>query len=333
MKTIKKLRFMALLCLYPLMNGVYASSGVGMVDLIQGEVYATLAGEKRQLSRGSSIQEGDTIETIGEGSAVVVMANGIQWDIFDESKMSILQYQDGEIYQVDKGQITYTSAAGQVKERTASVSRNHEPIEIRMKDMSIYPIGTKIVFTTVNGVTVGLVVDGEARVVASGATTSTKVATEGMWFVKDAQGTITLMKNEGQALQILKAVGVSAPVAAATLNSVKSDKAVTSSSNITIIENEESELELGSGDIGVDVVSVEEAIETANSTIVVADTTPVDTTTPDTGIDDTTTPDTGTDDTTTPDTGTDDSFVVIPVPIIIPDNFVPDTTPDTASPN
>jgi len=59
---------------------------IGQVELIQGEVKAKQPdGEQRHLHGHSLIYEGDIIETIGAGAVVIMMSNGTQWEIFDES--------------------------------------------------------------------------------------------------------------------------------------------------------------------------------------------------------------------------------------------------------
>jgi len=124
-------------------------NSIGMVDMIQGEVYAhSHTGEKRQLSRNAPIYEGDTIEAFGNGAAVIVFKDGTQWDIYDESKLSILKYHftegregspnDGAIFRIHLGALTYFSG-------TLGDSGNFR-VEIKIPNIpklphsSIYPL-------------------------------------------------------------------------------------------------------------------------------------------------------------------------------------------------
>ena len=183
-------------------------NSIGIVDIIQGEVYIyTETGEKRQLSRYTPIYEGDTIETLDKGAVVVVFKDGTQWDIYDESKLSILKYHftegsqgspnDGAIFQIHPGEVTYFS--GDMGKRGA-------PIEIKLEGTSIHPQGTSIEFVTVRmtiagqtkTVTAGSVVEGMAQVVKNGQPTGQTIK-QGQWFIKDSYGNIVRMKNAKQA--------------------------------------------------------------------------------------------------------------------------------------
>ena len=202
--TLASAALFGVMCMVPAVHAIEANA-IGMVqgNLIQGQVFAeSKAGEKRQLTASASIYEGDTIETIGEGSVVLDFKDGTRWEVYDESKLSISEYQfsdngtgDSAIYLVHTGSLTYTG--GQMGIRGSSV-------KIKTGGTLIYPQGTVIEFLTFLGVTVGNVVEGMARVVStvSGAPTDDKVADEGAWFVKDATGEITVVKNKGQAQQV-----------------------------------------------------------------------------------------------------------------------------------
>jgi len=204
--TLASAALFGVMCFVPAVHAIDADA-IGMVqgNLIQGEVFAkSKAGGQRQLTSGASIYEGDTIETVGEGSVVLLLKDGTFWDVFDDSMLTIEQYNfsddgssDSAIYQVHSGNLTYTS--GEMGVRGSS-------IEIKNGNTSIYPRGTSIEFITFLGVTMGRVLEGTARVVSniSGAPTADKVAEEGAWFVKDATGDITVVKNKGQAQQVAK---------------------------------------------------------------------------------------------------------------------------------
>jgi hypothetical protein len=199
--TLASAALFGVMCFVPAVHAIDADA-IGMVqgNLIQGEVFAkSKAGGQRQLTSGASIYEGDTIETVGEGSVVLMLKDGTFWDVFDDSMLTIEEYNfsdngssDSAIYQVHSGNLTYTS--GEMGVRGSS-------IEIKNGNTSIYPRGTSIEFITFLGVTVGRVLEGTARVVSNinGAPTADKVAEEGAWFVKDASGDITVYKNKGQA--------------------------------------------------------------------------------------------------------------------------------------
>lgn len=190
-------------------------NSIGIVDNIQGEVYAhSHTGEKRQLSRNAPIYEGETIETIDNGAVVVVFKDGTQWDIYDESKLSILKYHftedsqgspnDGAIFQIHTGELTYFS--GDMGKRSA-------PIEIKLSEASIHPQGTRIEFVTVRmtisgqtkTVTVGTMVEGTAEIVKNGQPTG-KTIEQGQWFIKDSYGNIVRMNNAKQAIQATRDV-------------------------------------------------------------------------------------------------------------------------------
>lgn len=203
------------MCFVPAVHAIDADA-IGMVqgNLIQGQVFAkSRAGGQRQLTSGASIYEGDTIETVGEGSVVLMLKDGTFWDVFDESMLTIEEYNfsdngsgDSAIYQVHSGNLVYTS--GEMGARGSS-------IEIKSGNTSIYPQGTTIEFITFLGVTIGKVLEGTARVVStiSGAPTADKVASEGAWFVKDATGDITVVKNKGQAQKVARRAYQAAGVA------------------------------------------------------------------------------------------------------------------------
>ena len=216
MKILIRLWFLAFLCLSPIMDGAYAiteSQGIGMVDLIQGEVYATLSGEKRRLSRGSPIHEGDSIETIGEGAVVVLMRDGTQWDIYDESKLIIEEYRaDKAKYEILQGVATYSS--GSNAEKGADVS-------IKIGDEIVYPEGTVISFSFVQSISIIRVVQGNIRV-TSIVSQTTMALTVNQFFVSASSLSVPIVTTSIKVVtttvvQILENTATDSPFQVATI--------------------------------------------------------------------------------------------------------------------
>ncbi len=169
---------------------------IGIVDLIQGEVYAhSQTGDKRKLNRNAPIYEGDTIETIGEGAVVMFMADGAQWDIFDNSKMEIVSYRynggnakpanDGAKYRIHKGGLRYTS--GDLKERGV----------VLLENTVITPLGTTLRFETVSGVTFIKVTDGAASYTKPDGTRG--VIGNNQFALRDSKGNVTVYNTPQEA--------------------------------------------------------------------------------------------------------------------------------------
>ena len=152
---------------------------VGKVLMIQGKVLAySEGGDQRKLSNNAAIYEGDTIETIGEGAVVLTLADGTQWDVFDQSKLSILEYvytpegssQDSASFKFHEGQVTYSS--GKLGKRGAEIA-------IQMEDKTIYPEGSIFSFFMRQRISVVNIVQGSGRIVTrTRATTRVRV---GQW--------------------------------------------------------------------------------------------------------------------------------------------------------
>ena len=179
-----------------------SADSIGMVDLIQGEVNAISAsGEKRRLTGNAPIYEGDTIETIGEGAVVILMADGAQWDIFDNSKMEIVSYRysggnakqanDGAKYRVFEGSLRYTSGA--LKERGI----------VLVEDTVITPMGTTLRFETVSGITLAKVTDGAASYTKSDG--GRGIIGENKFVLRDSEGHVTVYDNAKEAKKDLVA--------------------------------------------------------------------------------------------------------------------------------
>lgn len=179
-----------------------SADSIGMVDMIQGEVYAiSTTGEKRRLTGNAPIYEGDTIETIGEGAVVILMADGAQWDIFDNSKMEIISYQysgwnakqanDGAKYQVHEGSLRYTS--GLLKDRGI----------VLLEDTAITPLGTTLRFETVSGITFAKVTNGTASY--SQPDGKRKIIGENQFAIRDSKGNVTVYENAQDAKKDLVA--------------------------------------------------------------------------------------------------------------------------------
>ena len=152
---------------------------VGKVLMIQGKVLAySEGGDQRVLRNNAAIYEGDTIETIGEGAVVLTLADGTQWDVFDQSKLSILEYvytpegssQDSASFKFHEGQVTYSS--GKLGKRGAEIA-------IQMEDKTIYPEGSIFSFFMRQRISVVNIVQGSGRIVTrTRATTRVRV---GQW--------------------------------------------------------------------------------------------------------------------------------------------------------
>lgn len=169
---------------------------VGIVDLIQGEVYAhSPTGEKRKLGPNSPIYDGETIETIGEGAVVLLMKDGAQWDLFNNSKIAFIKYQfvedgegppnDGAIIQIyPSNSIGYKSG---LLDNTVIKLPNKEGIS---NSSTVYPMGiTEMDFITMKGITVSIVTKGtvEAKQKITGDEVDL-VIFDGEWFIKDGKG-------------------------------------------------------------------------------------------------------------------------------------------------
>lgn len=184
-------------------NPVAAQDTIGKVLMVQGKVLAyTDMGDQRVLRNNAAIYEGDTIETIGEGAVVVTLADGTQWDIFDQSKVSVLEYvytpggssQDSAKYQVHEGLVTYSS--GKMGERGADIA-------IQMDDNTIYPEGTRISFMKRQNISVFNTQEGATRVVTN--TQQTLNVKVGQWMVSGA-GETQVAPNDGDAITVIQRV-------------------------------------------------------------------------------------------------------------------------------
>jgi hypothetical protein len=152
---------------------------VGKVLMIQGKVLAySEGGDQRVLRGNAAVYEGDTVETIGEGAVVLTLADGTQWDVFDQSKLSILEYvytpegssQDSASFKFHEGQVTYSS--GKLGQRGAEIA-------IQMEDKTVYPEGSIFSFFMRQRVSVVNIVQGSGRIVTrTRATTRVRV---GQW--------------------------------------------------------------------------------------------------------------------------------------------------------
>jgi hypothetical protein len=152
---------------------------VGKVLMIQGKVLAySEGGDQRVLRGNAAIYEGDTVETIGEGAVVLTFADNTQWDVFDQSKLSILEYvytpegssQDSASFKFHEGQATYSS--GKLGQRGAEIA-------IQMEDKTVYPEGSIFSFFMRQRVSVVNIVQGNGRIVTrTRATTRIRV---GQW--------------------------------------------------------------------------------------------------------------------------------------------------------
>lgn len=186
---------LALMSWFSSVQAAFDPDSIGIVDLIQGEVYAHSPTGKRKLGSNSPIYEGDTIETIGEGAVVMFMADGAQWDIFDNSKMEIVSYHysgvtakpanDGAKYRIHKGGLRYTS--GELKERGV----------VLLKDTVITPLGTTLRFETVSGVTFAKVTNGAASYTKLDGTRG--VIAENQFALRDSRGQITVYNSAQEA--------------------------------------------------------------------------------------------------------------------------------------
>jgi len=185
-------------------NPVAAQDTIGKVLMMQGKVLAyTGMGDQRVLRNNAAIYEGDTIETIGEGAVVVTLADGTQWDIMDQSKVSVLEYvytpggsasQASAKYQVHEGLVTYTS--GKMGQAGADIA-------IQMDDNTIYPEGTIISFMKRQSVSVFNTLQGATRVVTkSRQTIKVKV---GQWMVA-AAGQTQVARSAGEAVTVIQRV-------------------------------------------------------------------------------------------------------------------------------
>jgi hypothetical protein len=185
-------------------NPAVAQDTIGKVLMIQGKVLAyTDMGDQRVLRNNAAIYEGDTIETIGEGAVVVTLADGTQWDILDQSKVSILEYvytpggsgsQASAKYQIHEGLVTYTS--GIMGQRGADIA-------IQMDDNTIYPEGTIISFMKRQNVSVFNTRQGSTRVVTK--TRQTLKVKVGEWAVSGA-GQTQVARSSGEAVTLIQNV-------------------------------------------------------------------------------------------------------------------------------
>jgi hypothetical protein len=185
-------------------NSAFAQDSVGKVLMIQGKVLAyTDMGDQRTLKNGAAIYEGDTVETIGEGAVVLNFADGTQWDILDQSKVSVLEYvytpggssQDSAKYQVHEGLVTYTG--GKMGERGAEIA-------IQMDDQTVYPEGTIISFFKRQSIKAMNTAQGNARIVTSSRqTVRVKV---GQWAVSGAGQTPQVARSSGEAITLIQTV-------------------------------------------------------------------------------------------------------------------------------
>lgn len=185
-------------------NPAIAQDTIGKVLMIQGKVLAyTDMGDQRVLRNNAAIYEGDTIESIGEGAVVVTLADGTQWDILDQSKVSILEYvytpggsasQASAKYQIHEGLVTYTS--GIMGKRGADIA-------IQMDDNTIYPEGTIISFMKRQSVSAFNTLQGASRVVTK--TRQTLKVKVGQWAVSGA-GQTQVASSSGEAATLIQRV-------------------------------------------------------------------------------------------------------------------------------
>lgn len=185
-------------------NPAIAQDTIGKVLMIQGKVLAyTDMGDQRVLRNNAAIYEGDTIESIGEGAVVVTLADGTQWDILDQSKVSILEYvytpggsgsQASAKYQIHEGLVTYTS--GIMGQRGADIA-------IQMDDNTIYPEGTIISFMKRQSVSAFNTLQGASRVVTK--TRQTLKVKVGQWAVSGA-GQTQVASSSGEAATLIQRV-------------------------------------------------------------------------------------------------------------------------------
>lgn len=180
--TLASAALFGVMCLVPAVHAIDGDA-IGMVqgNLIQGQVFAkSKAGGQRQLTSGASVYEGDTIETIGEGSVVLLLKDGTMWDIFDDSILTIEEYNfsdggsgDSAAFEVHQGQVVYTS--GELGDRDADIA-------IKMGDNTVYPEGTVVSFTFVQTITVIRVIQGKGRI-KSRVTQTTTTLTVNQYYV------------------------------------------------------------------------------------------------------------------------------------------------------
>ncbi|RKZ81840.1 MAG: hypothetical protein DRR19_21610 [Candidatus Parabeggiatoa sp. nov. 1] len=165
-----------------LVSAVQATTPIGTVqrNLVQGQVFAKSDAGERQLTSGSPIYEGDTIETIGDGSVVLLLKDGTMWDIYDESMLTIEKYNfsddgtdDGATFELHQGQAVYTS--GELGDRGAAIA-------IKTGDNTVYPEGTVISFTFVETIVIIRVIQGRGRI-RSRITQTTTTVTVNQYYI------------------------------------------------------------------------------------------------------------------------------------------------------
>lgn len=219
--TLTSAALFGFMCLVPAVHAIEpgAIGYVGGVhgNLVQGQVFASKPGDQRQLTKGASIYEGDTIETIGEGAVVLLFQDGTMWDVFDDSILVIKEYKfsdggegDKAIFEVHQGEVTYTS--GTLGERGAEVA-------IKTGNTTVYPQGTVISFSFKQNVAVIRVVQGQGRVESRGTQTTETVVGPNQYLV--AAESLQSPQNRSGVVVTSSAKVVVATVAQALVNSLQ----------------------------------------------------------------------------------------------------------------
>ncbi|MEN8219607.1 MAG: hypothetical protein ABFS56_25300 [Pseudomonadota bacterium] len=174
------------------------ANSIGMVDIIQGEVYAISAtGERRQLSSNAPIYVGDSIET-ENGAVVLVMADGTQFDIYDNSRLRINAYQfqeqnsDHAEYTIENGQVDYFSGDMEQRDNEVAFITPHQVIKPQATGL-----GTEIRFYSLpDGTVTGYVAAGKVEVERNNDGGSVS-ANEGQFFIVE-QNTTAQGENENE---------------------------------------------------------------------------------------------------------------------------------------
>jgi hypothetical protein len=162
-----------------------SADSIGMVDMIQGEVYAiSTSGEKRRLSGNAPIYEGDFVET-EKGAVVLVMADGTQFTIYDESRMKMKVYQFHKQGHPDD-RAEYAIFVGNVEFFSGDMGQRGNEVSFFTAYQVIKPISTVVnshirFLTLSNGTVVGLVKKGTAKVERN--TDGTRLVKSGLFFM------------------------------------------------------------------------------------------------------------------------------------------------------